>query len=189
MAKLRVSGGEDPVKGKPSSLSYDQINLWSDYVEKNPRLDFNTLWNGFSKKYPKAGIDKDILIKDLSVLRNNTQKAAERQGTDLSTINTGYSFPKAIFNGRDLGRVNANMITQQAPPPQPTYPASLIKKTVPSGVKDVWFDESKGLAAYENPQTGDIEYAEKSILNMPQFRKPVEQATADITKRTMLKTR
>ena len=28
-----LSGGEDP---KKKSLSYEQINLWSDFVESNP---------------------------------------------------------------------------------------------------------------------------------------------------------
>lgn len=185
MAKLKVRLNKEEPKAAP--LTYEQINLWSDYAERNPGKTFEDLWVGFARNNPKSGINKEILQKDLYLLREKTQQLASKDGTDLTHIHTGYSFPKVVVDGVDYGRVNANMATRTAPQVKSSYPASLIKKQVPSGVKEVWFDTQKGLAAYENPHTGDIEYAEKSVLNLPQFKKTTEQAAADIAKRTMLK--
>lgn len=182
-----ISGGEEPKPQK--SLTYDQINKWSDYVEKNPSRNFDSLWAGFVKQNPKTDIDKSILQKDLYQLREIVQRYAKKDGTDLNYITTGYSFPKVSLDGKDYGRVNASMMTKDSPMPQPSYPSKLIKKEVPSGVTEVWFDSGKNLAAYENPHTGDIEYADKSILNYPRFKKAKEQNVVDIASRSILNTR
>ena len=166
-----LSGGEDP---KKKSLSYEQINLWSDFVESNPETkDLNALYRGFVKKYPKAGIDENTLKNELALLMQNTQQAAKKEGTPLyTTVNTGFAFPRVMFNGKDMGRVNAMMQTRSLiPTPKNTYPKSLISKKIPSGDTDYWFDEEKGLVGYEDPHEGVIKYAEKSAINSPALRK------------------
>jgi hypothetical protein len=163
-------GGEEPPK---KSLSYDQINQWSDYVEKNPSVkSFDKLWMGFNKLNPKSGIDPDILLKDIDLLRAYTRQQAQRNNSEfVADANTGYSFPKMTYNGKDYGRVNAKMQTQvPIPTPETSYPENMVAKQLPDGVNDMWFDESKGLVAFVHPQTGDITYADKTVLASPKAK-------------------
>ena len=171
-----IGGGkEDPKDKKPSpskALSYDQINRWSSYVESNPGNDFNSLWKGFVKNNPNSGIDPMVLQSDLQRLRENAGRLARKDGQMTGEdTNTGLSFPRTIVDGKDYGRMNAMMQTQQQPTMPRSIPSSRIHKTLPSGVEDVWFDEKEQLVAFTNPQTGDIEYAERENLNHPMLRK------------------
>lgn len=170
-------GGEDPKK-KP--LTYNQINQWSNYVEKNPSRDFGLLWEGFSKLNPKSGIDKSVLKSDLDNLMKVTQQESKKDGAAVwSTAHTGYTFPRVFFNGKDYGRVNASMQTQ-TPIPTPTdrYPQKLISKEIPVDTKNYWFDEAKGLVAYEDPYDGTIKYAEKEAMRTPELKRKSELIAA-----------
>ena len=200
MAKLKVATktvaegggeGENPKK----SLSYDQIDAWSDFVEKNQNIkNFDSLWELFNVNNPKHNIDKDILLSDLQTLRGNTQKNADSGTWDRSYVTTGFSFPKMTFQDEttgkivDFGRVNSMMKTRVPIPQRKTqYPQSLIKKTIPDGVKEIFYDSEKALVGYENPITGDIEYAEKYNINDPRFRKSSDQNQQNMAARTMLR--
>lgn len=164
----------DPGKGKPSkSLTYEQRNKWSDYAEKNPYIKFDELWSGFSKLNPKSGIDRSVLKSELDNLMAVTQTLAKRDGAAVyPSVHTGYAFPKISFNGVDYGRVDKNMMTQTPiPTPSTSYPTKLLVNKIPSGVTDIWFDEQKGLAAFEDPHEGVIKYADKTILQTPEAKR------------------
>lgn len=168
-------GGEEPKDKKPArekSLSYDQINRWSSYVESNPGNDFNSLWKGFSKSNPNSGIDPMVLQSDLQKLRDNSVRMANQRGlVSGENTNTGLSFPRTTVDGKDYGRMNAMMQTQQQPALTRSIPSSKVFKALPSGVEDVWFDEKEQLVGFVNPQTGDIDYATIENLNHPMLRK------------------
>ena len=183
--KLKIAkaggGGEDPGKKKPpsSSLTYDQINKWSSFAESNPGKDFQSLWMQFSKSNPKSGIDPIVLQSDLQKLRENAVRMANQRGlVSGENTNTGLSFPRTVVDGKDYGRMNAMMQTQQQPALTRSIPSSKVFKSLPSGVEDVWFDEKEQLVGFVNPQTGDIDYATIDNLNHPMLKK--KQATQSI---------
>lgn len=171
--QLYIGGGEDPKKPL-ASLSYDQINRWSNYVENNQNKKwFNDLWKGFVSANPKSGISPEALQRDLELLNASTRRnAAQNNSEFVESANTGYSFPRMTYNGQDYGRVNGLMQTQIPIPTQrQAYPEKLIAKQLPSGVTNIWFDDSKGLVAYEDPYEGVIKYADKSVLNSPEAKR------------------
>lgn len=165
-------GETDGKKGKPN-LTYDQINLWSDYVDKNPSKNIVDLWRGFNKAHPKSGIDFTSLQKDLDMLKNQSIGIAKRtnQITGEETT-TGYSFPRVIVDGKDYGRVNALMQTKIIPPLK--KPSVRINQRVPEGAYDVFFDEKEQLPAYTDPTTGSIEYTTRENLNHPAFKNKIK---------------
>ena len=174
--------GEDPGKGKKPlpQLTYEQRNKWSEYAERNPQQSFDALWSGFQKVVPKSGIDRNVLKTELDTLMAKTQQEVKRDGSPLyPSAHTGYSFPKVTFNGKDYGRVNSLMQTQ-TPIPTPTdrYPQKLISKEIPVDTKNYWFDEAKGLVAYEDPYDGTIKYAEKEAMRTPELKRKSELIAA-----------
>lgn len=164
-------GEEESSKGKPH-LTHDQINVWSDFVEKNPGKNINDLWKGFNKTHPKSGIDYLTLQRDLDMLKSKAMGISKKTGgiTGEDT-NTGYAFPKIIVDGKDYGRANALMQTKVIPAVR--KPAGKVNKLIPSDATDLFFDEKEQLPAYTNPKTGDIEYATRENLNNPIFKAKV----------------
>lgn len=178
---LKVSGGEDP---KPTgTLTYDQINQWSDFVEANPGQDLPTLWKGFTAKYPNSGVNYDILVADLAKLKMANQRLADKRGADLArTTHTGYSFPKMMVGGQNAGRVNADLRTQTPSPIVGTRPRS---KSIPKEATEYWFDEKENEVKYIDPQSGDVMYADIGALNDPRMKKNLQQQQKDIQTRNM----
>jgi len=175
MAKLKVKtgGGGEGEQPKAKSLSYPQINLWSDFVEANPNIKgMDAMWEAFSKANPKAGIDRVILQSNLDSLMKRMQERGTAWGENSpQSLTPGLSFPRMNYNNTPFGRVNANMETEvPIPQPQQTYPAKLIQKEIPKDAKDFWWDDNKGLWAYDDPHEGVIKYAQKSAGNTPQMR-------------------
>mgnify|MGYP006921372310 CR=1 FL=1 len=167
--------GEEETSKKPN-LSYDQINLWSDYVEKNPGKKIQELWVGFNKTHPKSGIDFISLQRDLDAVKQKSVGLAKKTGMmSKEETNTGYAFPKVVVDGKDYGRVNALMQTKIAPPVR--KPAGRVNKLIPADAQDLFFDEVEQLPAYTNPKTGDIEYATRENLNNPIFKTKVVSKT------------
>jgi len=155
-------GGENPKETPKQSLSYDQINKWSGFVEENPNLKgMDEMWTAFSNKYPGHGIDRTVLTQNLDNLVKMTQDNSNRFG-NRGGVTTGLAFPKMTFNGQDYGRVNGMMQTQTPMPnPENQYPEKLVQKSIPDGVKDFWYDDKKGLWAYDDPWEGTVKYAAK----------------------------
>jgi|JI8StandDraft_1071087.scaffolds.fasta_scaffold196047_2 hypothetical protein len=184
-----IGGGEVPKKDPPPSgqLSYPQINQWSDFVEGNPGIKgMDSMWNAFSSKYPQSGIDRQVLTSNLDILMKRVQDTGRSWGEDTPHLLTpGMSFPKMFFNGKPYGRVNAMMQTE-TPIPQPPqqYPERLISKEIPDSVKDFWWDENKGLWAYDDPHEGVIKYAQKSAGNTPKMRE-IAKAAAENKQSTL----
>ena len=176
MAKLKVSktgGGGEGEEPKAKSLSYPQINMWSDFVEANPNIKgMDAMWEAFSRANPKAGIDRVVLQSNLDALTRRMQQTGQQWGETLhNQLNSGLSFPRMNFNGTPFGRVNANMETEiPIPTPKEVYPAKLIQKEIPKDVKDFWWDDNKGLWAYDDPHEGVIKYAQKSAATTPQMK-------------------
>jgi hypothetical protein len=93
---------------------------------------------------------------------------AQKHGLKIPELNTGLAFPKVVAaDGKDYGRMNGLMQSER---PITSLPSSKVKAKLPKNAIDVFFDESTGTAAYTNPETGDIEYAEKSNIYLPQNR-------------------
>ena len=111
MPKLKVA--RNPGEGdKPKSgLTYDQINLWSDFAEKHNGKPFEEVWSGFSKAYPKSGVQKETLLNEIMTLRNHVAEHARRNNLKVPDVNTGLAFPKVSYDGKDFGRVNGLMQT------------------------------------------------------------------------------
>ncbi len=173
MAKLKVTkkqpvvvgggGGEgDPPASK--SLTYPQINLWSDFVDSNPNIKgMDSMWEAFSKKYPKHGIDRTVLTSDLDRLIKVVQDRADAWGEKSpNNLTTGMSFPKVFYEDTPYGRMNAYGKTELAvPSTNQAYPAKLVKNKIPDDVTDFWYDQEKALWAYDDPHEGVIKYAAK----------------------------
>lgn len=181
MAKLKVKtggggGGEQP---KATTLSYPQINLWSDFVDANPNIrGMDAMWEAFSKANPKHNIDRNVLTTDLNRVMNVVQDRAKAWGENSPlNLTTGLAFPKVQFENTPYGRMNSYGQTE-VPMPQPkvTYPAKLIQKEVPKDVKDFWWDDNKGLWGYDDPHEGVIKYAQKSAG----YTKPMQELAAKV---------
>ncbi len=176
MAKLKVKtgGGGEGEQPKAKSLSYPQINLWSDFVDKNPNIkSVDEMWEAFSKAHPKHGIDRNVLTSDLDRVIKVVQDRAKAWGEQSpNNLTTGMAFPKVQFEDTPYGRMNSYGQTQ-VPLPQikSGYPERLIQKEIPKDVTDVWYDDSKGLWGYEDPREGIIKYAQKSAG----YTKPVQE--------------
>lgn len=196
--KLKVAAtGGDPVdkakkvkvKAAPSSLTFEQRDAWSNFVEANPGKSLGELWEGFQKLNPNSGIKFPVLQRELNVLQNNAIRLGEKTGSDLgSSINTGYSFPKMVVDGKFAGRVDPNLSSQSGPAPAKTaYPESLLQKTIPLDATDIMFDEKTQMVTYADPKTGDIMYAKREALSSPQLRKlNMMKAAVDVPKRESL---
>jgi hypothetical protein len=175
MAKLKIKtgGGGEGEQPKAASLSYPQINLWSDFVDSNPNVKgMDAMWEAFSKAHPKHGIDREVLTSDLNRVMKVVQDRASAWGEESpGSLTTGMAFPKVQFENTPYGRMNSYGLTE-VPMPQPkvTYPAKLIQREVPKDVKDFWWDDKKGLWGYDDPQEGVIKYAQKSAVNNTQMK-------------------
>jgi len=169
-------GGENPKEEPKKSLSYDQINKWSGFVEENPNLKgMDEMWTAFSNKFPGHGIDRTVLTQNLDNLVRVTQEGVNRYG-NRGGVTTGLSFPRMSFNGKDYGRVNALMQTQEPLPSlKNEFPEKFIQKQIPGDVTDVWYDEEKGLYAYDDPREGVIKYALKSAVNDPKIMEIIKR--------------
>lgn len=172
---LGGGGGDEPPK---KNLSYEQINKWSNFVDANPNIrGMDSMWDAFSMKYPNHGIEKSVLTSDLDSLTKIVQDRGKSFGEESPYgLTTGLSFPKMNFNGRDYGRVNSLLQTQvPIPAPKTQFPESLVNHKIPEDVTDVWYDESKGLYAYDDPQEGTIKYASKAAVNDPKIRELIKK--------------
>lgn len=179
--KVKITGGGG--NQSPTGLSYDQINKWSDFVEKNPSTSLLDSWAAFDKSNPGHGIDFNILRQDLDKLKQSAiKKGSETGSTFGESLHTGLAFPRMRVDGKDLGRVNADMKTQMSSPQQVINP-SRVFKSIPSGAEDVWFDEKENWVKFVDPTTGDISYADRINLNHPKIRKQAEQQRADLATR------
>jgi len=169
-------GGDNPAPAPKKQLSYDQINQWSGFVESNPNIaGMDSMWAAFSKKFPNSGIDRTVLGESIDNLTRMTQEGANRFG-NRGGVTTGLAFPKMAFNGKDYGRVNALMQTQTPiPSPQTQFPESMVQKSIPNGVTEFWYDEGKGLYAYNDPWEGTIKYAAKNAANDDYVKKLAAQ--------------
>lgn len=182
---IKVGGGDEP-KAASSGLTYDQINQWSDYVEANPGVGLDVLWKGFSAKYPKSGISYDVLKADLDKLMAGSQKVAGRVRADLAnSSHTGYSFPRMVVGGKDMGRVNAALQTQGSAP-IPATPGAFRRKFIPKEATEVWLDPKDNEVKFVDPESGDIMYADRSALNDPRIKKSAAQQEADLKARQLL---
>lgn len=187
--KLRI---EKPPKvmikttgGGKKPLTYEQINQWSDYVEANPNTDFDILWGGFSSKNPKSGIDKEILKADLAKLVAANRALGEQHGHALSkSLNTGYSFPKMKVDGKDYGRVNADMKAQfSAPPVNANIPRA---KIIPQDAIEIWQDPKDREIKFIDPKSGDVVIADQTALNDPRVKKSIAQQQKDMQARNIM---
>lgn len=172
-------GGDNPAPAPKKQLSYDQINQWSGFVEGNPNLKgMDAMWTAFSNKFPNSGIDRNVLTQNLDNLTRMTQDGVNRYG-NTGGITTGLSFPKMTFNGKDYGRVNALMQTQNPIPAMKNqFPDKFIQKSIPNEVTEFWYDEEKGLYAYNDPWEGVVKYAAKTAANDSHIKKLSEQQSA-----------
>jgi hypothetical protein len=197
--KLKVpasKGGGDPkeepkskAKAAPSSsLTFEQRDSWSNFVESNPGKTFDELWIGFQASNPNSGIDKNTLQKELDVLRQNTIRIGTKTGSDLgSSLTTGYAFPKMTVDGKAAGRVDPNLQSQSGPPPPQPYPESLLSRSIPKDATDILFDEKTQMVTYIDPRTGDVKYAKRDALSSPQQRKlNLMRAQVDVPQRESL---
>lgn len=172
---------EDPGGKKP--LTYEQINQWSDFAEANPGVDLQTLWKGFSSKYPNSGIDYGVLVSDLDKLRMQNQRLAGTRSIDLAkTTHTGYSFPKMMVDGKVAGRVNADLKTQMSG----VQSGRIRSKSIPADATEYWFDPKDNEVKYVDPKSGDVMYAEIGALNDPRMKKSKEQQDKDVQARNIL---
>lgn len=174
-AGIGGGGGEEPKEQPKKQLNYDQINQWSGFVEQNPNLKtMDELWSAFSAKYPQSGIDRLTLTQNLDNLIRMTQEGVNRYGIK-DGVTTGMAFPRMSFNGKDYGRVNALMQTQTPIPNlKVQYPEKFIQKSIPDDVTEVWYDEEKGLYAYDDPREGVIKYATKEAASTPRVREIIK---------------
>jgi hypothetical protein len=197
--KLKVGkgGGEEPKKNSSTksksatstSLTFDQINKWSDYAEANPNKSFDELFVGFQKQNPNSDISHSVLQDELTKLRANAIRMGTKTGSDLgSYIHTGYSFTKAMVDGKDAGRMNANLVSQYGmKPPTTPFPERLLQKTIPPDAANIAFDEKTQMVTYEDPKTGDVMYAKREALSTPQQRQlNMMKAKTEIPKRQNL---
>jgi len=160
---MKQSGGEDP---KRKELTYDQINLWSDFADKHYKkgMPFYEMWKSFKKANPDADIDPDVLLDDLQAVRLKAEKIARDQGiTNMGHLHTGFAFPKLNYEGKDYGRMNRNMVTQ-VQPAQNSYPQRLLQKKIPEGVTEDQLVVQDGYLTWQDPKSGDIVYGEKSLI-------------------------
>ena len=169
-------GGDEPKEIPKKQLTYDQINQWSGFVDQNPNIKgMDAMWTAFSNQFPNSGIDRLTLTQNLDNLYRMTQENANRAG-NVGGVTTGMSFPKMSFNGKDYGRVNALMQTQTPiPSPKVQYPQSLVQNKIPDDVTDVWYDQEKGLYAYDDPREGVIKFASKEAANDPKIRELIKR--------------
>lgn len=178
---VKVTGGDEPTP--PKGLTYDQINQWSDYAEANPNASFDVLWAGFQAKNPKSGIDKNILKTDLDKLVNANRAMGVQQGSAVApNIHTGYSFPKMIIEGKDYGRVNADLKTAVSFNPQQSSGINRVK-VIPKEATEIWQDPKDNEIKFVDPQTGDVMYADRTALNDPRIKKSLLQQQSDAANR------
>lgn len=171
-----IGGGDEPKEMPKKQLTYDQINQWSGFVEQNKNINgMDAMWAAFSNKFPNSGIDRLTLTQNLDNLARMTQEGSNRFG-NMGGVTTGLSFPRMSFNGKDYGRVNALMQTQTPiPNPQVQYPQNLVQNKIPDDVTDVWYDQEKGLYAYDDPREGVIKFASKEAVNDPKIRELIKR--------------
>lgn len=171
------------VTASPKGLTYDQINRWSDYVDAHPGGTFDDLFAGFSAAHKGHGIDPNVLKSELEKLKINSIKMGTQTGSDLGgAIHTGYSFPKMVVNGKNMGRINSDLKTEMSEPPQP-FRGATVSKILPDGTEEAWFDPKENMVKYKDPHTGDIMYADRINLNHPLVRASMAKQNTDVTQR------
>lgn len=168
----------------PKKLDWKQINMWSDFADKNYKqnMAFSDLWSQFEKENPNSGIDKDALQADLEAIRAKAQKMGESTGMEY--ITTGLSFPTLEYEGKNYGRMNAMGETEMGPKKPMSAPKNVVRE-VPSGVTEdkIAFDEVTNMWSWENPQTGDIEYGYENIeAKSPMIQKLAAARRAKVKK-------
>jgi len=178
---LKVNSGD----GNKKPLTYEQINQWSDYVEANPGKNLDALWVGFNAKNPKSGISYDVLKGDLTKLIDANRRMGEKLGSDFAqTLHTGYSFPRMVVGGKDMGRVNADLKTQTSESIPVTSKGAV--SAIPKNATEVWFDPKDNIPKYVDPESGDIKYATIEALLDPRIRKSIDQQKKDAQARNAM---
>jgi len=170
-------GGDDPKPKTMTPLSHEQVTMWSDFVDKNPQMKtMDELWGSFSSQNPKSGIDRDNLRMNLDALMAKIQDRGKAWGLDRPDLLTpGMSFPMVYYGDKSYGRMNAYGQTK-VPVPQTNmqYPEKLVQKTIPNDVTNIWYDDTKGLYAYDDPREGVIKFASKEAANTPRVREIIK---------------
>lgn len=178
---LKVTGDEPKPK---SPLTYDQINQWSDYAESNPGANFDALWSGFTAKNPKSGIDRDILKADLAKLVNSNRALGGQVGHwDSKNLHTGFSFPKMVIEGKDYGRVNADLKTQISNNPPQSSGVNRVK-VIPPEAAEIWQDPKDNEIKFIDPKSGDVVYADRTTINDPRVRASLQKQKTDMLARS-----
>jgi len=177
--KTMVKVATAPAKG----LTYDQINRWSDYAEAHPGGKFDDLFAGFSSAHKNHGIDPNVLKSELDKLKINSMRQGREAGSDFGeNIHTGYAFPKLVIDGKNMGRVNADLKTEVAEA-SPAFSGTNLEKTLPSGTEEAWWDDKLNVVGFKDPHTGDIRYADKINLNHPLVKASMQKQKDDYAAR------
>lgn len=161
-------------------MSYEDINVWSDFAEKNhrPGMGFEELWGKFQKQNPNTKIDKNVLLEDINKLQNYNREFISRKGLDalnIEDVNTGYSFPKVIIDGKDYGRVNAKGETATKPKIEQSLPvpASMMRRSIPADINVSTLMMDKGYPSWKEGE--DVVYAYNTPTTMEMFRRLIPQ--------------
>lgn len=179
------NGGGDPPPKKQKHLSFPQINQWSEFVEKNPSNNLMELYSSFNKSNPGSGIEFDTLRSDLDMLKQSAVRLGKQNNSEFGeNVHTGLVFPRLKNNGKDMGRINSMMQTEnQVNAPANQVPDRMLDRELPGGVEEAWWDDKLNVVKYIDPQSGDIRMARKENLNHPLIRKSVERQQADLESR------
>lgn len=175
MPKLRVKKTTQSMGNPGDGLSYQDINAWSDFADKNyrPGMKFDELWVSFQRANPNTKIDKNVLLSDINKLQAFNRDLAIRKGVNLPNIedvNTGFSFPRAIIDGKDYGRVNARGMTEnvQVLEDVPPVPISQLRGRIPQNVNPKSLEVIGGWPSWE--EDGDIVFGNKNLLGTQAFK-------------------
>jgi hypothetical protein len=183
MGKIKITktiSSEPPAK----ELTQMQRNVWSDFAEAHPKLNFDEKFELFSKTTPKSGIDKNVLRKELDqYLFNVNRQESKRVGLqeplalnrsqfgEKQPVNTGDSFLKVYDDkGKVLGRHNKYGELEGGG--AAFTPASIVqRKDIPLGIDPKsMIMENEQFVSYKHPQSGDIYYTRiDDIATLPEY--------------------
>ena len=172
-------------------LTQDQRNVWSDFAEAHPNLNFDQKFELFTKVTPKSGIDKDVLKNELAQYAFHVNQAeSKRTGLqeplainksafgEKQLVNTGDSFLKVFDEkGKLLGRHNKYGELEGA---VESIPGVLVaKQDIPLDIDpESIFMQGEKYVGYKDPQSGDITYTRfEDLTKIPKFYPKTRQLT------------